>query len=504
MNTGISQKLFLLLPILVLLTWNTSTAQHFMRGVCGVHAHDMEEMEKLYPNDEKGLALGDRNAIVHVPVQFHLVANDAGSGRIPPPFVLKQLCKLNSDYANTNFRFYLYDNFKNINNTKIYSTPATNGNAIQSMKVSKALNVFITDKADTEGSLGTTLGYYSPQGDYIVLIKSEAVKQSNTLSHEVGHFFSLRHTFHGWESDPWDITRHNDTIQVRYTISNGEIEFVSRTNCVTAADQLCDTPPDYNFGLTSNNCNYTYDVWDFNHEKVIPQKENQMSYFNNCGQYIFTPNQVTRMQNNYNSATRNYLKNQPAPNTDTIVGPVTIIQPTQGQQLTVYDGVLFDWEDVPNATHYILEIRNLSSNEYLIVDKSEYYATNLRKNFQYTYEVTPFSFGQFCAASQSVTFKTGNSSITSTEESNLNANNTVYPNPVALGTPVVLQFGNDIAGDIQYNVYDFQGKLIVSENKSIESGKNHLLVNTNGWKAGLHIVQMKTQTSVNTVKVQVY
>jgi len=267
---------------------------------------------------------------------------------------------------------------------------------------------------------------------------------------------------------------------------------------------LCDTPPDYNFGLTSNGCNYTYDVWDYNHEKVIPQKENQMSYFNNCDSYLFTPNQTTRMQTNYNSTSRNYLKNQPTPNLDTIIGPVSIIQPTQGQQLNVYDGVLFDWEDVPNATHYILEIRNLSSNEYLIVDKSEYYATNLRKNFQYTYEVTPFSFGQFCAVSQSVTFKTGNSSITSTDEFVQDMKMRIYPNPVALGTPLVVQMENGAPGPVHYQVFDMQGKLVYADAVLFEEGKDHLLLTTRGWKTGLHMVQIKSGKGVKSFKVQVY
>src|SRR5690606_7273456 len=107
MNSDMFRKIFQILPVMFFMFWSTSHAQHFMRGVCGVHAHDMEDMEKLYPNDGKGFEMYDRNAIIHIPVQFHLVANDAGSGRIPPPFVLKQLCKLNSDYANSNFRFYL-------------------------------------------------------------------------------------------------------------------------------------------------------------------------------------------------------------------------------------------------------------------------------------------------------------------------------------------------------------------------------------------------------------
>ena len=478
-------------------------AQTFMRGVCGVHAHEMELMEQLYPNDYKGNVNGERNAIIHVPVQFHLVATDGGTGRLPLPFVLKQMCRLNRDYSNTNIRFYLYDDFKYINNTKVYSTPATQGNTLQSMKVSKAVNVYVTDKADPDGALGTVLGYYSSQGDYIVLTKNEAAKQSNTLSHEMGHFFSLRHTFHGWESDPWNEANYGDTILIKYTLSGTEIEYVRRTNCETAADQLCDTPPDYNFGFTSNGCNYNYEVWDYYYDPVEPQKENQMSYFNDCDDYLFTPNQGNRMLINYNSSGRNYLKNQPAPKLDTVTGPVTLLHPTQGQQLNVYDGVLFDWEDVPNATHYILEIRNLSANEYLVVEKSEYYATNLRKNLQYTYEVTPFSFGHFCAASQSATFKTGNLSVTATEVIDADIKISLYPNPVATGMPVALQVDHGEKQEIKCSVSDLQGRKVYVDTKVFDAGKNHILIPTQGWNTGMYVVQIQINNKIRAFKVSV-
>lgn len=475
--------------------------QHFMPGFCGVHAEDMELMEKMYPNDFKGQATYDRSAVIHIPIQFHLVATNSGSGRIQPHIVLKQLCKLNSDFSNTNIRFYLYDIFRNIDNTAIYSTPASNGNAIQTRKVAKALNVFITDKADPEGALGTVLGYYSPQGDYVVLTRGEAIKQSNTLSHEIGHFLSLRHTFHGWERDPWNEAKHGDTIKIRYTLDGNEIEFMNKENCAIAADMLCDTPPDYNFGFTSNGCNYAYEVWDFNNEKVTPQKENQMSYFSNCAQFVFTPDQVNRMQQNYNSTARNYLKNNPLPNFDTITGPVNLLQPKPGEQLNVFDGVLFDWEDVPNATHYILEIRNLSSNEYLVLDKSEYYATNLRKNQQYTYEVTPFSLAHSCSGGTSATFRTGNLSVTSSEDIFGDSKPNVYPHPVQAGATFAVHFNLSANSDVLVEMSDRNGRIIHAEQTRCNAGQNHHLLQTGSLPSGLYFLKLHTTAGTKAIKV---
>jgi len=497
-----SNVLFFFLTLLIFSVNNTN-AQHFMRGVCGVHAHEMEMMDELYPNDGKGQEPADRNAIIHIPIQFHIVGTDAGTGRVPPHLVLRQLCILNRDFANTNFRFYLNDDFNYINSTAIYSSPSSNGNLIQARKVARAVNVFITDKADATGSLGTVLGYYSPQGDYVILTRNEVVKLTNTLSHEVGHFFNLRHTFHGWESDPWNLAKHNDTLQFRFTQSNFEIEYVSRTNCTTAADQLCDTPPDYNFGFTSNGCNYTYQVWDFNKERVIPQKENQMSYFSNCPEFVFTPNQGGRMTSNYNSSGRSFLRNNPLPNLDTIVGPVSIITPQNAEQLNVFDGVLIDWEDVPNATHYVLEIRYVSATEYLVLDKSEFYATQLRKNTNYIIEITPFSYGHFCATSTTRSFRTGSQSITASDDLVNGIKWSVYPNPVSLGMPVLLQTDQSESAHMTLSLTDAKGQIVKKTIQEVASGKQIVRLETDQITSGLYFLHAQTDKLSRTFKISI-
>ena len=100
---NIKSLLFVLTGIIF---FTSLQGQHFMPGFCGVHAEDMELMEKLYPNDNKELTTFDRSNLIHIPIQFHLVATNSGSGRIQPHIVLKQLCKLNSDFSNTNIRFH--------------------------------------------------------------------------------------------------------------------------------------------------------------------------------------------------------------------------------------------------------------------------------------------------------------------------------------------------------------------------------------------------------------
>jgi len=499
-------RVFLILVLnLLFLTFNikTVTAQHFMPGVCGVTAHDMEEMERLHPNDFRGQISQDRNSTVYIPIKFHLVANAEGSGRVAEQQVLKQLCLLNDDYADANMHFYLSGEFSYINHTNIFTAPGSNGNAIQMRKVSNAVNVFITERADTEGSLGTTLGYYSPGGDYIVIRKVDVANLTNTLSHEMGHFFSLRHTFHGWELDPWSESKHGKQVNAQFTISGEAIELVNKSNCQNSADQLCDTPPDYNFGFTSSGCTFNYDVSDRNGEKITPMKENQMGYFNNCSKYAFTPNQNNRMLVNFNSGTRTYIRRNYVPKRDTIRDEVNLIRPTKSQQLNVFDGVLFDWDDVPNATHYVLEIRSAANVDVRVVTTSEFYATNLRKNFNYSWVVTPYNEGYTCSVSYSSTFRTGNESIVNTNETKIFDYLNIYPNPSSTDQIVNIDFATNQNLNIEIKILNLNGDMVSQKNHNAVFGSQSFQLETNNLSKGMYIISIRTDKGTISRKLSI-
>lgn len=90
--------------------------------------------------------------------------------------------------------------------------------------VDDLLNVyFVSDPAGN-------CGYFSPSDNGVAVAKSCAMPGGTTIAHEFGHFFSLPHTFYGWE----------------YGIPDDEDqEWVNGANCNSAADGFCDTPPDY-------------------------------------------------------------------------------------------------------------------------------------------------------------------------------------------------------------------------------------------------------------------
>lgn len=485
--------------ILVSLVFSITTffsySQHVHDKNCGVSIEDQLLAEMLHPNDFKGDVSSLRNNTIYVPIKFHLTANDNGTGRLDYIHVLNQLCILNRDFASSNIVFYIYEGFSLINQTDIYQAAGTNRNAVQAKKDGKAINVFITQNADlnNNSSGGTTLGFYSPQGDYIVIRKQEVANQSNTLSHEIGHFFNLRHTFYGWEGAPYRIEDHGQTVTfttVPGGIANIQVELVDGSNCLTAADMICDTPPDYNFGLTASNCAFFTVVFDRNNDRIFPMKENQMGYFRSCDTFRFTEGQTDRMLINYNSTTRNYLKSSYIPNITEITDAPVLNIPEKNEKLTEYTNVLFDWEDVPGTTTYLIEIKG--SNQYYsaFTTSSEYTAPELKKNNTYFWTVKPFNDAYGCAPVTTSNFRTGDGT-TSTYDIVEVKNVVITPNPVNNSSNVQISLFTNETENAQIEVLSMVGQRLKTFTYRLEAGQNTIPFDIKDLNTGIHILNIK-------------
>lgn len=77
------------------------------------------------------------------------------------------------------------------------------------------------------------------------------------LSHEMGHYFGLKHTFE----------------------TEDGVELVDGSNCATAGDKICDTPADPNSTLDPLTCEFTGLDKDPNDEYYDPLVNNMMSYY---------------------------------------------------------------------------------------------------------------------------------------------------------------------------------------------------------------------------------
>lgn len=196
------------------------------------------------------------NNTVYVPVQFHIVSKTDGTGGESVQDVLDNLCKLNADFAFINVEFYMASPVKFIHKDLLYTNDVNSGMAsffMTQFRVDDVVNIFVGDEiVGIPG--GTTLGYYDTDLDVIYAIKDAVNAVSFTLTHELGHFFSLPHTFSGWERQNYNTVAINANGRTPSILPNGSVvEHIVRSggeeNCQIAGDGFCDTEPSYLFGF---------------------------------------------------------------------------------------------------------------------------------------------------------------------------------------------------------------------------------------------------------------
>lgn len=381
---------------------------------------------------------------------------------------------------------------------------------MQNRRHQYAINVYIVEDPGSANGGGTlAAAYYHPTFDWIVADKAyiNGGVTNGTLPHEVGHFFSLRHTFYGYENNPFD-NDDDPTWPIAPVTGpaapigfNAPTERVNGSNCSTAADLICDTPADYNFGETDpgNDCIYNnigakdplgIPVTD-------PMENNFMSYFNNCA-YLFTPIQQSTILADRETADRNYLDNNFTPESVEITTPTTdafLIAPLNGETTPYYDEVLLEWNAVDGATYYLLEMDwlntfNTGNYRSYVVSGTSKLLTDLDDNRQYYWRVRPFNEYVTCAQARQRSFKT---SLTSGVK-NIEALSAlqVAPNPAAGDAPVRL-FVN-ASGNFEAAVYilDATGRQLRSlHNTVFAAGETTLELPTTGLANGLYFVAVE-------------
>lgn len=491
-----SLKKFILLFALI----QGLVVDNFGQDVCGT---TLETQEKLIPQPN---VLRQRNSTVYVPLRMHMVADNEGNGLPNISNILDQMTRLNQDFLSTGIQFYMAGSgfFNLVKDINVHEAPSENVQDILGYKNSNAINVFVTKNTfESSNNGGRVIGYYSGLGsDHIVMLSSQLSNKNNTLSHEVGHFLNLRHTFFGWEREPYSAATHGNPLSIRIAPQSSiAVELMDKSNCTTAADQVCDTPPDFNFGFTANGCNFTQQIRDPNNELIVTQKENQMSYFNDCAKYVFTEGQATRMNNSLQSTSRSYVRLPYIPTTTPITqSPSFIDLPAV---IPTYNNVFIQWTPVEGATNYLVEfIEGRSSYRYAIQNGSSIRARDLEANKTYFVRIRAFNEYFTDTRTEIRTFRTGNilSSVINNENDRFSID--------LLGNPV-----NKQSEFIQFNVnstmsfpaalklYDVNGRLIHIESTNIESGSSLFRIPASNLNTGLHILAIESEYGITTKKI---
>ena len=225
-----------------------------------------------------------------VPIQAHIIRNSNGNGGLRVSDLNEAIADLNALYSNAYLEFYLSDDVNYIDNDNLCHFNKTREAAlISSYYTPNVLNIYFFESVENEAD-NNICGYTNNTGKQdVIVLQNSCVTNSSTLSHEVGHYFSLLHT-QGPQSE--GLTT----------------ELVNGSNCDTDGDSICDTPADptlSNLNVDSS-CNYVGNERDANGQRFSPDTQNIMSYSPKGCRSHFSEKQFSRMYAFYKTA-KSYL-----------------------------------------------------------------------------------------------------------------------------------------------------------------------------------------------------
>jgi len=460
-------------------------------------------------------------AVQYVPIALHAVRNTDGSDGISEAQLLDMMCILNDKYQDQEIQFYLTNPpVHYIHNTGINNAPDMFTSELKAARIPNAINVFVTNNINNQ--LGAAGYYQSPAGwdgnDFVVIARNFVYAQ-NVFPHEIGHFFSLLHPFHGWENNPWNESAWGNPVPTNAPsdpsifINPVANEFQNGSNCTIAGDRICDTPPDYLFALhpEQTGCaNWSIPVRDPNNTVVDPQENNVMSYFGNCGNHVFTNDQIEAIRIDLmNSPERAYVRNTFTPNMTSINSVPTLLAPAEGSTVNSNEAVSVSWFPVIEAQYYAVEI-DLSPGfsspfrQSLVGAASTPNATffDLEPNTQYFWRVRPFTEYTVCTGySDRGSFFTPMS--TSVQELSTVTEWRISPNPVQASASVNINLTANSSFSAQIEIYNRLGQIVQSESKTVVSGNQSFSLNSQGLTSGLYFVSIVGKDGRSTKRLVV-
>lgn len=454
----------------------------------------MSTVEQSYLNPDDSPVFKARSEKVYIPIQFYLFADADGTGALDVGSLLNEITSLNKIFDPIGFYFYLanHGDIPTMNHSDLFSRgPGGYDDVIEAIRSFSAVNVFVSRNLYSGDN--QVAGYYSPSRD-IVAMNGSYIDNEETLAHELGHFFSLPHTFYGWEDDPYSVSKHGNPVNITQAPSYGvPVELVDQSNCTKSGDKICDTPPDYNFGAARSGCVYNTIVRDPNGDTIPIMENNYMSYFANCADFMFTQGQQNAMNNNYLLPRRDYFRLDYVPQKDNIKDLVTLVAPATNQKIETFNYVVLEWEPVTNATRYYIEITDGRELTKVIASGTSYTFTTLKANKTYVIKIRPFSEGYTDTKNKISTFRTGNLTTATTELTGSNRYLKVYPNPVTDGSQIKVEVNAGSNGDYKLEVFNMLGQAVLSQKVSLDFGVNTITLDQLNTQAGVHFVRIHNE-----------
>lgn len=483
---------------------------------CGT-APVKSEWLKRYQANPAAFAEQARNInTLYAAMTLQVVGSDNGAGYIALDKLMEGFCDLNTDMAQADIQFFIHGDILFIDSSG-WSTHATvleGADMMFANNIANTLNCYVV--TDPAGNAGYNLPYAG-----IALTKTGASGGAHVWSHEVGHNLSVQHPFLGWEEKEYsygtptpttvtyDYTYFKDSLITDTTIiDTAFVELVNGSNCAVAADGFCDTPPDYlsGGGWACNPQGLSNDLQkDPNGVDFRSDGTNIMAYSSDACASQFSPEQIAAMRASLQTKRAAYLFNQ-NPMRDTITATANMLHPIGGQ-VTQYDYVELDWESVPSATHYIIQVSRFNTFSFIeysaLTSDTSLIVTNLSNNKNYFWRVKAFNQGYTCAPiSTPETFR--GEDISRTENLQTIEKFSIYPTLLENGQQLNIEIESRAYMNAQLSLFNISGQQLISNQLPLNVGKNKSTINLPNLIGGTYIVQIRTDEGIINEKIVVY
>lgn len=214
---------------------------------------------------------------ISIPLTIHLVAQSNQQNALSQTSLNKVISDLNEYFLPANVQFFVCSTRLIANDDYFDFNKGLESEITNQHNVDNTLNLYFVN--NIVSSSGLVCGYaYLPSADKDhIFMTNNCVENGTTHLHEVGHYFGLFHTHGKYANEPNE-------------------ELVDGSNCMTAGDDVCDTPADPNvLNLSDSDCNYSGNLKDANGDSYQPEPRNIMSYGNNSCRDFLTDGQYQRI-----------------------------------------------------------------------------------------------------------------------------------------------------------------------------------------------------------------